>query len=77
VLPKHPEEFTRQPRCANCGERSWRQDKYRHRVELPLIRTKRGRYAPCYCDGYHHPHRVGSADCKFITHGVFKHGNDL
>lgn len=73
VLRKHPGEYLRrQPKCSNCGGNNWRQDAYRHRVELPLIRTKRGRYAPCYCDAYHHPHRVNSALCKFVKPGEYK-----
>lgn len=64
-LPKHPDEYLRQPKCANCGARSWLRDDYRHRIELPQMRAKTGRYKTCHADCFHHPHRAGSTGCKF------------
>lgn len=37
-LDSHPDEYRVQPRCVRCGNRNWRRDEYRHRVELPMIR---------------------------------------
>lgn len=70
-LPKHPEEYRLQPKCP-CGARRWRMDSYRHRVELPQMRAKTGRYKVCHADCYHHPHRIGFGDCKFSALGVYK-----
>jgi len=68
-LSRHPDEYQLQPRCTNCGERSWVVDQYRHRVELPQMRAKAGRYRSCHCDGYHFAHRIGFGACKYHLGG--------
>lgn len=70
-LKMHPDSYQIQPRCL-CGSRSWRKDEYRHRVELPQMRNKAGRYKVCHADCYHHPHRMGFGDCKFLVTGEYK-----
>lgn len=64
-LARHPLEYLNQPRCHNCGSRDWRKDEYRHRVELPQMRNKMGRYMVCHADCFWFPHRFGCAGCKF------------
>ena len=73
-LSKHPLEYRVQPRCHNCGARNWRKDEYRHRVELPQMRAKQGRYRACLCDGLiqfknAHPHRIGCRQCCYQAGG--------
>lgn len=63
-LKQHPEDHRIQPKCL-CGARDWRKDEYRHRVELPQMRARTGRYKVCYSDCHHHEHRAGSTGCKF------------
>lgn len=70
-LKMHPDAYQIQPRCL-CGARSWRKDEYRHRVELPQMRAKTGRYRVCHADCFHHPHRLGSIGCKFHASGEYK-----
>lgn len=70
-LKMHPNSYQIQPRCL-CGARSWRKDEYRHRVELPQMRAKTGRYKSCHCDGYHHAHRTGFGNCKILLSGEYK-----
>lgn len=71
-LARHPEEYRIQPRCSNCGARSWAKDAYRHRVELVQMREKTGRYRVCHADCYHHPHRIGFGNCKFLPSGEYR-----
>lgn len=70
-LKMHPDSYQIQPRCV-CGARSWRKDEYRHRVELPQMHTKSGRYKSCHCDGYHFVHRTGFGNCKILLSGEYK-----
>lgn len=70
-LSKHPLEYRIQPRCS-CGARDWLRDEYRHRVELVQMRNKQGRYRVCRADCFHHPHRMGSAGCKFDVDGEYR-----
>jgi hypothetical protein len=70
-LNKHPLEYRVQPGC-QCGARDWIKDEYRHRVELPQMRRKAGRYVVCYADCFHHPHRMGSTGCKFGSSGEYR-----
>lgn len=70
-LPRHPNEYRLQPKCTNCGGRDWRKDEYRHRVELPQMRLKQGRYAVCR-SCFHYPHRIGSDGCIFNPDGNYR-----
>lgn len=55
-LPRLKERYIRTPRCPACGKDSLRRDAARN------LESKRKR---CWCDGYHFPHREGSAPwCK-------------
>lgn len=72
ALKMHPDAYRVQPKCSNCGARSWRKDEYRHRVELPQMRRRTGRYRVCHADCYHHPHRIGSIGCKFNQQGEYR-----
>ena len=76
-LNRHPNEYQIQPRCNHCGARDWRQDKYRHRVEVPQMRAKTGRYRSCHCDGYHFAHRIGFGACKYRRDGELKSASQL
>ena len=60
------------PKCRVCGGRAWRRDEYRHAVELPLMRSRAGRYVPCRSDCHPFHHRIGSNGCKFIKPGVYR-----
>lgn len=71
-LPKHPDEYRRQPKCQQCGAKDWARDEYRHQVELAQIYGKLGRYRVCHADCFHHPHRMGSDGCKFTVAGEYR-----
>jgi hypothetical protein len=73
-LPRHPDEYRLQPKCTNCGARSWRKDNYRHQVELEQMRTNTGRYRVCHSDCHAHPHRAGSNGCKFDVNFEYRDG---
>lgn len=64
VLPKHPDEYLKQPKCRNCGARNYRPDRW--------MNERNNRKHTCNCDGYHFPHRSGSIGCKFDKHGEYK-----
>lgn len=36
------------------------------------MRSKTGRYRACHADCYHHPHRMGFGNCKFLISGEYK-----
>lgn len=65
TLTMRPERYVRQPKCWNCGRRSWRIDKWRRL-------TEHRRYA-CRCGGldgvynWNGPHRCGSKWCHHST----------
>lgn len=45
----------------------------RCRPGRPNCRASRAKWdKPCQCDGYHYPHRVGSALCKYDSNGVYR-----
>lgn len=71
-LKMHPDEYLIQPKCRNCGARRWIKDAYRHRVELPQMRKGLGRYRVCRSDCYHHNHRMGFGNCKYLPNGEYK-----
>lgn len=55
TLRQDPDLYLSPPPCRYCGNRKYRVDVYRHKVEL-----KRR----CFCDAYWFPHRPGSGDCQ-------------
>ena len=62
VLTKHPDEYTRLPKCNTCGNKNYR----------VVIREKQ---ETCNCSGYWFPHRKGSnAECSLIDTGNFMEG---
>lgn len=69
-LKRHPDAYKIQPKCL-CGARDWRKDEYRHRVEMPQMRLKQGRYAVCH-SCVHYPHRIGSTGCIFNPDGSYR-----
>lgn len=66
VLAKHPDEFTRLPKCPkeSCGARDWRTDAWMNQRDTGL------RGMGCACSGYHFPHRRGSKFCWYRQDGT-------
>lgn len=64
VLPKHPDEYLRQPKCWSCGARDYRADRW--------MNNRNNKRQTCHADCYHFPHRVGSLGCKFTTKWEYK-----
>lgn len=52
VLPKHPDDYVRLPKCKGCGGKKY-------------LVVKRNKQLTCHCDGYWFPHRDGSKWCKY------------
>lgn len=56
---KRIEHYTRTRLCPVCGHDS---------LSLDLAKRREAKRNVCYCDGYHFPHRKGSAPwCKHAT----------
>lgn len=66
VLAKHPDEFTRLPKCPkeSCGARDWRTDAWMNGRDTSL------RGMGCACSGYAFMHRKGSKFCWYRTDGT-------
>jgi hypothetical protein len=68
VLRLKPEEYTRPPRCSDCGSSSFRIDAWM---------TKRNtRAMGCTCAGYHFMHRRGSLFCWHRADGSDRYPGD-
>lgn len=63
VLPKHPEEYRREPQCPHCFARSWRPDAWMNKRDTSL------KGMGCACSGYHFTHRKGSKFCWYRKDG--------
>ncbi|AWM87347.1 hypothetical protein C4E04_11785 [Microvirga sp. 17 mud 1-3] len=63
VLPRHPDDYLRPPRCA-CGAKSWRIDRWMNTRDTSM------HGAGCNCSGYWFTHRRGSKFCWYRKDGT-------
>ena len=67
VLPKHPDEYSRPPKCSGCGHQEYSLSHWANRRDTKA--------ESCNCAGYVHmtrrvwPHRRGSKYCWFRKDG--------
>lgn len=64
VLARHPLSYVVQPRCANCGARDWRPDKW--------MNERNSKAMTCRGECMHYPHRRGSRGCWYQANGEWK-----
>ena len=58
TLTRHPDDYSRPPKCDKCGESDWAVSNYRTSGKEVEVKKKNGKQ--CTCDGLPHVHQTGA-----------------